>query len=78
MVKIRQPTPGTFCWNRHTSPSGRNSVFRRITIVCNNDARCPNDGEPALLEGGAMNIVGLESLVYGVDDVDAAIRFHQD
>ena len=25
-----------------------------------------------------MNIVGLESLVYGVDDVDAAIRFHED
>ncbi len=25
-----------------------------------------------------MNIVGLDSLVYGVDDVDAAIRFHQD
>ncbi len=25
-----------------------------------------------------MNIVGLDSLVYGVDDVDATIRFHQD
>ncbi len=25
-----------------------------------------------------MNIVGLDSLVYGVDDVDAATRFHED
>ena len=25
-----------------------------------------------------MNIVGLDSLVYGVDDIDAAIRFHED
>ena len=25
-----------------------------------------------------MNIVGLDSLVYGVDDLDAAIRFHRD
>ncbi len=25
-----------------------------------------------------MNIVGLDSLIYGVDDIDAAIRFHED
>lgn len=25
-----------------------------------------------------MNIVGIDSIVYGVDDVDAAVRFHQD
>ena len=25
-----------------------------------------------------MNIVGLDALVYGVDDVDAAIRYHED